>query len=184
MKSGRAPILYDLESLRACLGYNIDSMRQNGFDASIIEEHKSFNEKLEDVLGHTFLNEYLRSLTPQEVYLASGVRILTMDAIKEEIQQLSPGAILFPHGYLPIASSIGGNIICFHVPTNQVVWADHDNFGGREISFENRETGTWEYVSYSAENIKKAVVPLAASLEDFLSDLLSDKLEKRLDELD
>jgi hypothetical protein len=183
-KSGQKPISFDAETLRSRLGYDIGSMQQNGFDPSIIEEHQAFNDKLEASLIHPDVSKYLSNLTTENIYTASGVRVLTIDAIKEEIQQLAPSSFLFQYGYLPIASSIGGNVVCLHVPTNRVVWADHDSFGGEEISFQNRVTKEWEYIPFSPDNIEKALVPLAADLKTFLSDLLDDKLQKQLDELD
>src|SRR6185312_4709640 len=106
-KSGHGPISYDVAKLHSRLGYDISSMQQNGFDSSVIEEHQAFNDKLEAILGNSEILEYLSDLTPEDIYMASGVRVLTIDAIKEEIQQLAPSALLFPFGYLPIASSIG-----------------------------------------------------------------------------
>ena len=183
-KSGQKLVSYDSEALRCLLRYDIASMQQNGFDPSIVREHQGFNDKLESAFRHPDVSEYLSDLTAENIYFASGVRVLTLDSIKQEIQQLEPGALLFQYGYLPIASSIGGNIICFHLPTNQVVWADHGSFGTEEISFENRLTGEWEYIPFSPENIQRALVPLATNLEAFLFDLLTDKMEKHLDELD
>jgi hypothetical protein len=183
-KSGQKTVSHDSEALRCLLGYDIASMQQNGFDPSIVGEHQAFNVKLEAAFRHPDVSEYLSDLTTENIYLASGVRVLTIDSIKEEIQQLEPGALLFRYGYLPIARSIGGNIICFHLLTNEVVWADHDSFGTEEISFKNRSTGEWEYIPFSPENIQRALVPLATNLEAFLFDLLTDKMEKQLDELD
>jgi hypothetical protein len=183
-KSGHSPISYDSRELRSRLGYDVGLMRQNGFDPSIIEEHRAFNNKLESILGHAELCEYLSNLTPENVYLASGVRVLTLDAIKKEIQQLAPSSILLPYGYFPIASSIGGNVVCFHAPTNRLVWADHTSFSGGEISFEDRATKKWHYIPFTPDNIEKALVPLATGLQVFLNDLLADKLEEQLDGLD
>ena len=183
-KSGQKPIHFDTEELRSRLGYDIGSMQQNGFDPSIIEEHQTFNDRLEAAISHPDVSEYLTGLTTENVYSASGVRVLTIDSIKEEIQQLAPSSFLFQYGYLPIASSIGGNVVYLHMPTNRVIWANHDSFCGEEISFQNRVTKKWEYIPFSPDNIEKALVPLAADLKTFLSDLLDDKLEQQLDKLD
>jgi hypothetical protein len=183
-KSGHRPVSFDARDLRSRLGYDIDSMQQNGFDPSIIDEHKAFNDQLEAIFDHPELFEYLSTLTPEETYMASGITVLTVDAIKNEIQQFAPGALLFSYGFLPLASSVGGNIISFHKPTNRIVWADHDSFNGNQICFKDRTTKQWRWIPFRPENIDQALVLLATDLKTFLDDLLNDKLEKQLDELD
>jgi len=183
-KSDASPVSCGLESLRLRLGYDVASMRSSGYDPSIIVEHEMFNERLEAFMVHAQFGEYLASLTPQQVYGASGVRVLPLDAIREEIQQLAPGARIFPHGYLPFATSIGGNAVCLHAPTGCVVWADHASFSTDDITYKDRSTGEYRTVPFTPEHITQAVVPLADDFEAFLTDLLHDRLEERLDELD
>lgn len=183
-KSGSSPASCDSDGLRSRLGHNVASMRSNGCDPSIIAEHEAFNECLELFIAHPQFGEYLRSLTPSEIYGASGVRVLPLDAIREEIQQLAPGTQLLPHGYMPFATSIGGNAICFHVVTGCVVWADHSYFRETTICYKDQGTGDYHTVSFTPENIKLAVVPLADDFAPFLAELLDDRLEKRLDALD
>ncbi len=159
-------------------------MRSSGFDPSIIAEHEAFNEQLEMVIGHTQFGKYLANLTPQEVYAASGVRVLSLAAIRAEIQENAPGTRIFPHGYLPFATSIGGNAVCFHVPTGRVVWADHDSFGTDDITYKNRSTGSYRTVPFTPEHVAQAVVPLGEDFDLFVADLIHDRLVERLDELD
>jgi hypothetical protein len=184
-KSGSGLVSCAAAAIRLHLGYDTLGMRRNGYDPSIIEEHQTFNDRLEVFLAHPLVGEYLSSLTPQQVYQSSGVRVLPLAAIKDEIQQLAPGALLFPLGYLPFATSIGGNAICFHVPTGRVVWADHDIFcSGISITYRATGTGAWHTVPFTSENVEKAVVLLADDIAAFLADLLYDKLQAQLDELD
>jgi len=159
-------------------------MRASGYDPSVIEEHEAFNERLQRFMAHPQFGRYLRALTPVEVFAASGVRVLPLDSIREEIQELAPGARLFPHGYMPFATSIGGNAICFHAPTGCVVWADHDSFGADDITYKDRETGDYRTVPFTHEHIAQAIVPLADDFDAFLADLVQDRLQTRLDELD
>ena len=159
-------------------------MRSSGFDSPVIAEHEAFNEQLEAVIGHPHFREYLANLSPQEVYSASGVRVLPLAAIRKEIQELAPGARIFPHGYLPFATSIGGNAVCFHVPSGRVVWADHDSFGADDITYKDRSTSSYRTVSFTPEHIAQAVVLLAEDFDVFVADLLHDRLEDQLDELD
>lgn len=183
-KSGQSLISFSIEDLRSRLGFDVGSMRKNGFDPSIIEELQAFNDRLEAALGNLDVSEYLCSLTTENIYIASGVRVLTLASIKEEIHELEPGAVLFRHGYLPIVSSIGGNIVCFHWSTSRVVWADHTVVCGDLLSFKNQATMKWEEIPFTPENISKALIPLATDLKDFLSDLLDDKFEKQFDKFD
>jgi hypothetical protein len=183
-KSGSHLVSCDADSLRSRLGYDVVSMRASGYDPSVIEEHEAFNERLERFIAHPQFGRYLAALTPTEVFGASGVRVLSLDAIREEIQELAPGARLFPHGYMPFATSVGGNAICFHAPTGQVVWADHDSFDADDITYKDRDTGDYRTVPFSPEHIAEAVVPLADDFHAFLADLVHDRLKTRLDELD
>jgi len=183
-KSGSRLVSCDADGLRSRLGYDVVSMRASGYDPSIIEQHEAFNERLERFIAHPQFGWYLAALTPTEVFGASGVRVLPLAAIREEIQELAPGARLFPHGYMPFATSVGGNTICFHAPTGQVVWADHDSFGADDITYKDRDTGDYRTVPFTPEHIAEAVVPLADDFHAFLADLVHDRLKTRLDELD
>jgi hypothetical protein len=184
-KSQATPVSCGVGHLRLRLGYDVASMHSNGYDSSIIQTHQALNDALERFLVHPLIGQYLGSLTPQEVYGASGVRVLPLEAIKDEIHQLAPGACIFPHGYLPFATSIGGNSVCFHVDSGRVVWAHHNSFlGDDEITFKDQATGDYHTISLTPENIEKAVVVLGGDIATFLADFLQDKLEGRLNELD
>lgn len=183
-KSGACPVSCDAAGLRSRLGYDVASMRSSGYDPSVIAEHEMFNEWLEPFIAHPQFGEYLASLSPQGVYAASGVRMLPHSGIRQEIQQLAPGARVFRYGYLAFATSIGGNAVCFHAPTGRVVWADHDSFGSNDITYKDRNTSDYRTVPFTLEHVAQAVVPLADDLEAFLANLMRDRLEERLDELD
>jgi hypothetical protein len=184
-KSRARAVSCDAAALRAWLGYDVATMRANGYDPSIVEEHQAFNAKLEEFLTHPVIGAYLASLTPEEIYLASHVRVLPLGAIRDEITHLAPGARLFHYDYLPFATSIGGHALCFHAPTNRVVWADHESFSCEDsIDYKDRHTGDWHTVPFTGENIERAVVPLANDIRAFLADLLHDRLGGQLDDLD
>lgn len=183
-KSGACPVSCDAAGLRSRLGYDVASMRSSGYDPSINAEHEMFNEWLEPFIAHPQFGEYLASLSPQGVYAASGVRVLPHSGIRQEIQQLAPAARLLRYGYLPFATSIGGNAVCFHAPTGRVVWADHDSFGSDEIIYKDRNTSDCRTVPFTPGHVAQAVVPLADDFGAFLADLVQDRLEERLDGLD
>ena len=183
-KSGASPVINDACGLRLKLGHDVVAMRSNGYDPSILSELEAFNEQLDTFIAHPRFGEYLATLTPRELYIASGVRVLPLDSIRDEIQQLAPGASIFPHGYMPFARSIGGNALCFHEASSRVIWAEHFTFSTDEIIYNDRNNGGMRILSFTADNIARAVVPLADDFETFLSELLHDQLGQKLDELD
>lgn len=141
---------------------------------------------LAEFLRHPDIADYLRHCLPQEVVGVSGVRLLPLEAIEGELAEgAAPGSFVRPYGYLVVATSVGGNAICFHSPSGRVFWVDHESFNTKSITFQDRTTGQWKYLyEYSPENVQKAFVPLSDNIENFLSDLLTDKLEARLNSLD
>ncbi len=183
-RSGRSPASHNADSLRSRLGHDVAAMRDAGHDPDIVREHEALNERLGPFIAHPQFGQYLAALTPREVFMASGIRVLPVDAIRDEIYELAPGAWLFPFGYMPFATSIGGNAVCFHAPTARVVWADHDSFGEDEINYLDRNTGEYRFVPFTPEHIELAVVPLSGDFCMFLADLLHDRLTVRLAELD
>jgi hypothetical protein len=130
--------------------------------------------------------DYLRYCLPEEVIEASGARVLPLSAIQEEMAEgAAPGSFVRPFGYLVVATSIGGNAVCFHSPSGKVFWVDHVSFNTKCISFKDRATGQWKYLyEYTPENVQKALVPLSDNIENFLGDLLADRLTKQLEALD
>ncbi|MDD4892354.1 MAG: hypothetical protein PHU85_20720, partial [Phycisphaerae bacterium] len=65
----------------------------------------------EDVAGD--VRDYFRFCLPQDVYVASGVRILPLPRILTEMDDgVSPGGYLRPFGYVVIGSDVGGNGLC------------------------------------------------------------------------
>lgn len=183
-KSGGPSVSCGPVGLRSRLGYDLGSMRASGCDPSNIAEREAFNAQLERFIAHPQFGHYLGTLTPHAVFGASGIRVLSLEAIRQEIQELAPGAYLFPHGYMPFATSVGGNTVCFHAPTGRVVWADHDSFSTDQIIYQDRSTGEYHTVPFTPEHVAQALVPLADDFEKFLADLLHDRLEERLGELD
>lgn len=136
--------------------------------------------------GHPDVDEYVRYCLPQRSYQASGVGVLDLQDILEEMHpEAAPGGLIRPFGYLIVASSPGGNAVCFQCATGKVFWVDHESFVDGEISFQNRSTDQWEFLhEYSPENVERAMVPLSDNIETFLIALLTDELTARFDDLD
>jgi hypothetical protein len=97
----------------------------------------------------------------------------------------APGSFIRPFGYLIVATSVGGNVLCLHQTTGRVFWADHDSFSDDMIMFQNQATGSWEYLyEYTPANVERAMVPVSENFETFLNTLLADQLTAQLDALD
>ena len=142
--------------------------------------------ELVDVVAHPDVREYLHHCLPSETYLASQVRVLPWEAIvREMVEGSAPGSFIRPFGYLIVATSVGGNVLCLHQPTGRVFWVGHDNFSDDMIMFQNRTTGSWEYLyEYTPANVERAMVTVSENLENFLTALLTDQLTAQLDALD
>jgi hypothetical protein len=142
-----------------------------------------------DALQDPDLHAYLSNCLPPEVVEVSGVRLLSLHQILDEIYPGStPGSQLHRFDYVPIATSIGGNCIVVHAWGDRrakVYWADHTGWYEDSIAYQDRVTRDWiDLPGYSPENVERALVPLATDLETFLLKLLRDELTKELDLLD
>jgi hypothetical protein len=170
--------------LRCTFCYDLAAMRERGFDEALVEEHRPFNDMIDSFVSDLTIGDYLANTTPAEIYLASGVRVLTLAAIQEEIAEFAPGAILFPMGYLPFATSIGGHAVSFDLNLSRVVWVDHSFFGSDSITYYDRHTNRIVEKPLTAENVAAQVVPLSSNFWTFFDELIRGQLEDKLDHLD
>ena len=143
-------------------------------------------DKLVDGATHPEVREYLRYCLPSETFLGSGVRVLSWEPIVREMSEgAAPGSYIRQFGYLVIATSIGGNVLCLHQSTGRVYWTDHTSFSHDMIAFQDQVTGMWEYLyEYTPANVERAMVLISENLETFLTALLTDQLTAQLDILD
>ena len=140
---------------------------------------------LDPCLGQGDIRDYLSRCLPSHGYVASGVGVHNLLSIRDEVcPGAGPGGYIFPHGYIVVASSIGGNAVCFHSPSGRVVWADHEGFAHGRICYQDRATGKWHDTEFTPANIEKGVVLLSSDIGTFLRDLLADRLEQQLGALD
>jgi hypothetical protein len=172
------------DDLKRQLSYDLTEMEDRGFDSVLIAQHRRFNKMIDQFVGHSAFGEYLASATPQEMYLASGVRVLTLSRIFQEITELAPTTYLFPLGYTPFASSIGGNAICFDLNSNRVVWADHSEFLSDSITFYDSASELIVELPFTPENVASRVTQLHEDFLGFFFQLTRGELEEQLDQLD
>jgi hypothetical protein len=163
-----------------CLDRVVAAIRERG------KETLELNDLAEwrDVAIQADIANYLKACLTRDGYVASGIRVKGLDALREENTNLAPGAQIRSLGYLVIATDFGGNAVVFST-TGEVLFADHTSYNNpSQIKFEDRATGQWQYVPWSPENVRLSMVVLATSIETFLLDLLADRLTQQLDALD
>ena len=137
------------------------------------------------VMSHRGIAGYLSACLTQTGFAASGVRVKSLPQLREENGEGSaPGGFIFPFGYLVVATSVGGNAICFSAGDGKVYWADHTAFDGNEVAIQNRRTQEWSYLPFSETNIPKALELLDDDMGHFLCRLLQDELDADLEALD
>src|SRR5437867_3721239 len=83
--------------------------------------------RLRGLITRPDVDEYVRYCLPRCSYQASGVGVLDLQDIIEEMHpEAAPGGFIKSFGYLIVASSPGGNVICFQSATGRVFWVDHE----------------------------------------------------------
>jgi hypothetical protein len=172
------------DDLNRGLSYNLVEMESRGFDSELITQYRAFNERIEKFVGHPTFGEYLAVGTPSKPYLASGVRVITLKDMRQEISECAPGTFLFPLNYMPFATSIGGNAICFDLDRERVVWADHSIFQPDSIVYFDPATDRIEELPFTPENVASSVTQLHDDFWSFFRQLICGDWEKQLDELD
>lgn len=159
-KSGALPVVCSAMELRSHLGFDPAAMRRDGFDPSTLELHEQYYEALEAAAGPGVLGDYLTTLTPRNRYEASGIWVSTLREIRDAtLAEGGPEAVLFRHGYLPLAGDDAGNSVVVHIPSGRVLFAHHERI-------EELLAGEHDEV--------------AQTLEGFLDDLLTDRLTESL----
>jgi hypothetical protein len=77
-------------------------------------------QSLAEFLEQPDTADYLQHCVLDDVIAASGVRLLPINAIEQEMAEgAAPGSFIRPFGYLIVATSIGGNTVCIHSPTGK-----------------------------------------------------------------
>src|SRR6266568_6360246 len=131
---------------------------------------------IKDLIVHPDVNEYICYCLPRFSYQVCGIAVQSLrDIIGEMHPGAAPGGYIRPYGYLVIANSAGGNVLCLQSATGKVFWTDHDSFLDDSISIQNRSTGDWEFLDdYTPENVQRAMVLVSDDLESFLVALLNE----------
>lgn len=150
-------------------------------DEDISKLRKLFNKyDLEKVI------DFYRLYQPAEI---PSTCLLDIEGIFRECCDLAPCAYLYKFGVFPIATTIGGNVVCFDANDvvdgePSVLYADHDfcfyddeadkiEISGEVPARVIKEKG-WE-LDFNYENIKDCLFKFDERFSDFIINLLQDE---------
>ena len=156
--------------------------REAGFEQATIDVAEARNEMVRQFLESP-IGDHLQSMEERDSLDASGGTLLNIASIHEEITNSAPGTIVFPLGYLPIWSSIGGNIVVYSVLNETFYWVDHTAFDAHNGTMFLQGTNT--EVAYDKDNAANGMLAISRdSPANFIQGLLSGIYEDQLDSLD
>ena len=142
-------------------------------------------QDFESVTVNPWIREYLTTCLASEGYVASGVWVKDLTGLRaENAAGTAPGGYIFPHGFLVIATSVGGNAVCVSSHTGEVCWVDHSSFARNRISYKDKKTGKWVNLPFAVRHIPHAMIVLSPRLDLFLDELLTGGATERLEKLD
>ena len=123
---------------------------------------------------------YMKFSTIDGIELGGDVMFLSLEGIRRENSELTPGALLIKYGLITIATTIGGNVICLDLNiTNDeepsVVIADRTIFTDKKIIVFKNGNMIKENLSY--EVIKKYVVEINRTFTGFLEMLINEEID-------
>jgi len=160
---------------------DISDLKARGYDPSTIEEAIQWNARWETFLASP-IGPFLAYGDSQELWKHSDSPMLDVDTIARNVQDLVPDAILFRFGILPVWTSIGGNVMGYHLGTEAFYWADHECVFGDECVLLPK---SYEELPLNFENLMKALVRFSAEeCGTFLRKLRDGLYEAEIEKLD
>lgn len=159
---------------------NLDMMKNlNNIIASnnIIYDDYEMEELKNYKIPHKIIGFYEMYMPNEGVDLGADVGLLSLENIKRENIELSPGSFLIKYGILTFASTTGGNAICMDLNVikdgePQIIIADHSIFNGRQITI--YENGVRTKMELSYEAIKKYTVKVSDTFTEFLKIVIDE----------
>jgi len=124
------------------IDYSIIIKRISGF-----RKYFSFTKATDsDILYLKGLNlsddiiDFYKKYNPKNIFEINGIRLLSINKIKEENNDYTPGYILCPRGYCVIASTIFGDVYCVDTKTkeNSIYIASHDEIDEEALELDNK----------------------------------------------
>jgi hypothetical protein len=135
------------------------------------------------VLGNPDIAEYLQHCTPDNLVQFGEMRLHPIERIEGEIEVgARPGPTIFRLGHLPIASTIGGQLICVSCQDGRVRWADGSYICDEYLCFFD---GTrLRELAVNSENLVKIMPDVAEDLLELFKLVESDEISARIVKLD
>ena len=156
--------------------------REAGYEQATIDVAEARNEMVRQFLESP-MGGHLLSMEECDSLDASGGTLLNTESIHEEISNGAPGSIVFPLGYLPVWSSIGGNIVVYGIREETFYWVDHTAFDADTGTMFLQGTNT--EIAYDKDNAAEGMLAISRdSPASFIEGLLSGVYEAQLDSLD
>jgi hypothetical protein len=103
---------------------------------------------------------------------------------EENAPEVAPGGYLNRFGWLVVGTTIGGNAIVVREDEPGVYFADHTSYSDDEVSYPSRSGRGWTYESLTSESVRRSLVSLADSDEEFVHRADSGEVDERIDALD
>jgi hypothetical protein len=129
------------------------------------------------VAHHPDIAAYLTYCVCDEGYEAENLRVSGFSRLLEEnLESVAPGKLIHPHGFLVLATSIGGNALCADAGTGSVYWFGHGQFTEHWIMWRDAAGELREVDEYTADNIRGAGIKVSDSLEQVFHDLFAGEL--------
>ena len=161
---------------------DIKELQERGYDSASIEEATEWNARWNFILESP-ISKFLAEGDSQVLWENPEFPLIDINTIARCVQGEScPDNVLFKFGFLPIWTSIGGNLIAYHPETSAFYWADHECVSGSEyISLPK----TYEELPLNFENLMKTIVKFSEQdCASFLLDLRDGKHDAEIKKLD
>lgn len=103
---------------------------------------------------------------------------------EENAPEVAPGGYLNRFGWLVVGTTVGGNAIVIREDESGVYFADHTSYPDSEVSYPNTSGRGWTYEPLTADGVRRLLVTLAATDEEFAQQTASGEIDERIGEFD
>ena len=136
-----------------------------------------------NVLNNPDIGEYLQGCTPNELVELGELSLHPIDRIEGEIAEgARPGPTIFRLGHLPIASTIGGQLLCVSKEDGKVRWADGSYICDQYICYFD---GTrLQELAVTEENLVRRMLVVAEDLLELFELVESGEINQIVIDLD
>ena len=120
-----------------------------------------------------------REIVSQQVRWCSDERF-----VEEHALGASPGGDLAPFGWHVVGATIGGNAVVIREGDPGVYFADHTSYSDDEVCYPTADGNGWTSEPLSAASVRRSLVLLASTDEEFVRLARSGEMDGLIDSLD